>query len=771
MAEKFIEHIVQQQIFVTPPYIDAAPFSTSNHLQVKNNTFIFNAIGSIIRFTNIHQNSSNYRLLSTGDDLFEIKQILLNSSQTLLAVLGYNSELSILIIPESLNLLDHKPYVVKSYKINVVSSIKKILWNPLISSDSTLVILTNNNEIISYDLTISISKPQLTVNLLEFQNFSGDSTSITFGSSSSILGGLTLYVSTKSSIFAINPFIHHNSKLALTSNQVTSGLEESSQIFNLIEEKFPSKSLISSLDSYLKVSAIRQYEFFKNLNSQLQNVLPTEARRNRSDDLFIFTQNLSSTFKPTLQGPIYNKSNIQDIQSVFTNEKIVILAALFEENGYLNLSFDIQLKPLIMMWTQMGDTFENPFIRQELPEIPKPVTKSSKYIKPRRGFGFVELTPVAPVVSINTVDQENKFWKLELSQIDPLGVDILPVKMSKNASTSVYEDLLQQFIVKVDDSIILVDSKSWIDKLLYNLSYEEEINVSVLNEYKLLIESKGNQSGLIFVRDILTNSGDFFIQTNTSKTDNLQVITLQSKKENKKSEKLLEAEKANNEISFQSVSLNDLKDVKPLTGFKTKGFLLDVDSLGEVNEISNQVVKQVSVYNTTIIKITLILTSQIENLHEQLRILDSFEPYDEEKRKKVVTKIEEVRKRQEEIDSRFEKVFNKLLNSLRKEISSKELPLSNEEKAWFKEINSISSELLEKDEGSLVNKVKSLKAQADVFWKGEEEVYGKLYSESVDFLKSKNKLAKLKDWLEREGELIEKVKEQQKQNLIVLNNV
>jgi nucleoporin NUP82 len=806
--DEFVGHISEQEIFRTTPYMTLESRQTgekaeiANHLECKNNRYLFNAVGSVIRFCNIYERSMNYRLLDCGEELFEIRSIQLNSLGNLLAVIGFHEELTIYNIPDSINMMDAKPYFVKGYKIdNIGGSIKKLIWNPIIANDSTIVILNNKNQIKSWDLTISYKSPQIFVDLFNFDNFDGNAVSMTFGSDALFSGALTLYIATNDKLFSMYPFIHKNARLALTHSQVLDGFEESAAIFKSIEKEFPSDSLVTGLNSYLKVSIIRQYEFCKNLKSQLSHVLPIESRifdssLNKSE-VYIFDQNLPNTFSPCFQGPINTKefSKIHDIQNIYSNGEVSILSTLYDNNGNLNLSYDLQLNPLIMMWTQSGDSYENPFTVEKKPLMETPIKKKSpEYVKPKRGFGFVDLTSDTnendskPTLKVDTKEQETEYWKNQLSKLDTLAIDILPLSanLKIDAVIKVFDNLEDQFIIQTEGSIILADSNEWISTLMFNISCGESIDdIQINNKYRL-ITGNTPQLGLTLAKDILTETGLHFIQTNKSKTNNLKIFSIQEPKIDTTiaKEKSIKTYKETKEVLFKPYSVDDLllqyQSLKfpnissvSVTSNKKDHLKDNIEYLDDVNKISNEVLKQVSNYNTLIINLDMILKSEIKNLQQQLTILNSVTEkyYAMTDLTEMAEKVEKIGQRQEHIDSRFSKVYNKLLKALRRQISSKDLPLSTEEKIWFKEINFINKQLQSEDIDSLPNRINVLKNQIKILTNTNSEAISKFLGDKIKDLESKQHLYKLKLWLDEEGKLIDKVKDQQERNLLIVNSV
>ena len=86
-------------------------------------------------------------------------------------------------------------------------------------------------------------------------------------------GGLTLYVSTLSNIYAIYPFSAKFGNLATTKKAIDIALEDTKAAMELIQEKYP-VNLLDTATSTLNKAAIRQFEYYLHFKSQLSGALP-----------------------------------------------------------------------------------------------------------------------------------------------------------------------------------------------------------------------------------------------------------------------------------------------------------------------------------------------------------------------------------------------------------------------------------------------------------------------------------------------------------------
>lgn len=156
---------------------------------------------------------------------FEIKGLLINSNETLLVIIG-DRKVVVCDLPFPGFMGSEEPELkVKCRNIGSTFfqqdiTLKKVIWNPIHRYDASLVLLTSDNVIRSFDLFKSSDIPdqEISLNVLASTGNSFDVTidefeavSIAFGTSSDPHGLFTLYVlSREGDIYALCPFVPEN---------------------------------------------------------------------------------------------------------------------------------------------------------------------------------------------------------------------------------------------------------------------------------------------------------------------------------------------------------------------------------------------------------------------------------------------------------------------------------------------------------------------------------------------------------------------------------
>jgi nucleoporin NUP82 len=755
-----------------------------NKLVCRFDNYLFYAVGGMVRFCHVDEKHSNYRVMYSPHPMFAIESLLLNSSGTLLALIG-TENVVIYNLPQTLDMSASGSLNVKSYILNNIGgNIKKVLWNPIVENDSAVVILNDRNEIKCYDISMSLDRPQVSLNVKNFKNFPKDQSvsTICFGSSVNLAGALTLYVCSSSKIFAIYPFIHRNARLALTRDRIIRGFEESRELVQMIENKFPTETLVQGLESYLKIAAIRHYEYFTDLKSKIDSAALIETRVTSAmtvSKFHIFEQNLPISFEPTLQGPIMNNPDgeIKDIEHIFSNKWISFLVLLVKVKDAVEIVYDIQTKPLLMLWHQSGDDkFTNPFIVEKPP--PKPTQKSG-YSKPKHGFGFIDLYEAEQkflelTINHRNTKDENLFWVTELAQIYTLAVDLVTTTLKEEDDISVrtFETSKEHVFFRIGNNLLKANPSVWIYKYLSLLSIGDA-NISLPRDTKYqMLHGSNKQIGVTFIRDLVSGSGKIIQQVKYSGGHSLRIFEIIKAKRMLPTPKVCEPRVKPLVPSYNSQPLEELitevESIKPPALSKavnvsqgTKPLSGSIDCLTDVNKVSIEVIKQASRYNTMVINLDLVLATEIDTLKQQISKLKKVDDdkFDMEQFNLIKGKTSQVIKRQNALENRFSSIKKKISKTIQDEISSRSLKLSNAEKSWFEEINSVVKELKSDNENGLVERVRKLQVQVDAF-KNEDKTIEQLSTESrrLKELETRNDIRKLKAWLEKEGELIEHVK-------------
>lgn len=811
-AQRFINEINQQLIFQTflesLSIDDQSKLISQNKLICRNNLDLFFANENLVRCCTVNPDYNNFRLLDNKYDNFKIRSLEMNSLGSLLAIVG-DTDLVVVTLPVSLTASNNSLLPVKSYKIQGIGgNIKKVIWQSVISNDCCLVVLDDKSVIRSYDLSLSYYEPQLSINLNDHGNFKSESASaITFGSNTNLTGGLTLYVSTlNSNVFAVYPFIHKLGKIATTEPNVRDLLDESTILINTIEENFPSKDLIQSCKkSILKRASTRQYAYALALYKQLESsVRPRNEYRNLTSEnpleLCILNQELPDGLKATLQGPIATNEGAinKDIICINSNNNISILASIsVSDSKECVVSYLSQLKPLIMK--QDDDEPDSGPILLEKPKIE--AKKPEGYVKPTRGFGFIDATELEeeqeqPEIGKEEFEEkiqgaELYFWKNEFNELNTLALDKIPIESTNDdVLLSRLNSEESKISIKIDNNILIYDCSSWSNDLVSNISNghkPEKLNIS--GEYDLVVEGTEEISSFALIKDTVTETGEFLIVLKKNQEENLEIKQVSENNTSHVSkfnteddsiykEKILHESVLSKE-PFEEISreLENLKRVDPkyleeqlsmgkdLFGKPVYG--TDTTILKNLNLLSTETIQQVSKLTAFAIHLNLRVITQVNELKiqiESLREVQNNNLKDDalnSKKEKATGLIE----RQDKINNRIQSLQDKIFSSIQKIKYSKSLPLSDAERSWFKEINAINAQIsLDTSENKSLNSVvENLRLQVSQLRKpikGEnDEEEAQSLEDKLQHLQLHKHAIKLKQWLHDENELISLAKE------------
>lgn len=341
----FLENLRNQQIVqrISNPSGDGGTLEHSRLAQ-RSGSDLFFAHQSSIRCSKISE-SESYKVLDTPEVQFVIKGIKINSSGTLLAI--YNeSNLVVTCLPSSEfmktpdSLIKVKSFVIGDHILNK-TKIVDLQWNCLARFDSSVVVLSEDGAIRTFNIDSSVEEPDMLYHLKNSHinqvgyatDVMDDPVSISFGSCSTLSGSLTLYIlNSDGDIFSIYPFIPK--QIVVSKSQVEDLLNETVLI---------TTNNIESDNTFQKRSSINQLRFVKYLWEQLPTA-PFEIRD--SDKLSVLQPD--SKDKMMIQGPFtiqpYPDSLYSDSALSISTIKcglVDILAVTFSHKGFLLLLPDV----------------------------------------------------------------------------------------------------------------------------------------------------------------------------------------------------------------------------------------------------------------------------------------------------------------------------------------------------------------------------------------------------------------------------------------------
>lgn len=187
---------------------------------------------------------------------------------------------------------------------------------------------------------------------------------------------------------------------------------------------------------------------------------------------------------------------------------------------------------------------------------------------------------------------------------------------------------------------------------------------------------------------------------------------------------------------------------------------LTVDSLSNLNSLSVRTIQVASSYTIFGIKLQSRILANLDSLKEQLHILEKVKNEYDGDQKDHTEKLEKLTEKQAKLDERMIKLQQKIFDGLNKFKQDKTLPISEAERNWFKEINSINALVNSStdNEVGLTKKIENLSLQVrSIIEDSGKEKKPKLTA--VEQLELEKRLSKLKNWLQREDKSIEILKD------------
>ncbi|KAI5963238.1 NUP82 [Candida pseudojiufengensis] len=731
MSDVLISSISIQSIFQHRSSIESSHFFSPNlfvptsqivepnKLILRNDSEIFFAIDNLVRCCIINPITTNYKLLKTLQPNFEILSLELNESGNYLALIG-ESKVEIIVLPPRLNTKQKSIHVenTRNYKIVLQKGkIKKMIWQPIIASDSMLVILTDQNEIFGYDLKKSTTIPTIKIQAKENLN------SITFGSRSKISEGLKLYAATDETILRYD-FFTETTTIAVSENALDVAIEDSKLIIELIEEEFedqPNSSLLRQAQDQLSYYKLLQ------LNELSKNFREVRSVYSQNPiELFtIRMKNLVPKHEPEIVASI----GADDIISFGDNEQISLIATIQNNT--------------ISYFTKVLDTN---FIK--IKKVP------DHYQKPKRGFGFVEVQ--------DDINVEFDFYKKNLSDLDFIQSEILPVEGSGYLKAVNHRD--DKFVAVIDSNLLTINCE-WVNDLVVDLINNNKDCLSTINPIYDLISKGKDLQGFAFI-------SQFDKEVAIVVRDSLEIVDINKDEEvhhesTNKGELLIEDKPHAPSLNltegqpFAEIETN-LKNLKNSILKRPQGDLSpSVENLAKINEISiktNKVITNCSVYA---IKLQSRMILQLRSLTLQAETLKSLSTAEKPYNEKTSKRISDIKLKQDKLQVKLKNIQNKINDEFFK---IKDIPFSNDEKKYFDEINKCNTLSFE-----LVKKLDDYRSQLDELKKEKHEKKKKEAADiegeeasTLNDLRTYQKVKKLKNWLNHQDseihELMDKVK-------------
>lgn len=609
---------------------------------------MFVAYGSSVRCFQLFSQLQNSKWLNIRGTSFDIKALKINSSGSLMAIAGDDKVVVCsLPTPGAIFAVENLQLDVKTYHVGV-NSVVDLCWHPVANFDSTLVVLTKQSHIVSFDLSINAQIPQQDLDLSKSHHGFGladivtDPISICFGSSTQ---SISLYILNRDGdIYALHPFIP-------TSIAVAQPFIES--LFYSATLQFNSNP---GNNAYLQ-----QLKYVSALYKQLPTADKDIALSSTKDFTRIHKLSLPSlTLSVKIQGPflvnpfptnLYNFDGCQ-IDSLSCGDLNLMIVSW--SNGECLVL--LQDQDLIMAWNDGADSTTPTPSFSTIEHIQIPSSSSIKLL------GTSSLSPYSYFVLLddsNLYELDFQSWGEVLSSSitsgnpDPF-LDIIP-KLKSNV-TLLAQDFQSGAIVSHNNSAFLVQFDSLNIKTSTKISKDKDQSPPL----KTTIKLKSQET---------TWKADLYVSLIPGPYSLVQDL-------------------------FKSVSTSDIK---------TQGHPLldlnDEDSLAAMNDVSKTLIKdKIVLVNKIGINLFYRLSLQQQELNQQLSKLSN-ELSD--------SSIESLIKRQLDFELRLttlsmkhaeskaklDRLLKRLNSFVESNTDNHNLVISKEEQTWFDKIKTYEDQL------------------------------------------------------------------------------
>lgn len=666
-------------------------FSTINksnvHVACKGNYQLFVSDGNVVRTALVDEGKNYFKLLRDSTD-FAVKDLKVNRLETLLAIIGDDQIKIVSIRSQPSFVATSIWWETKSMQLGQIQGhVVAASWHPAMSNGSTLVVLTSVG-IFVYDVATSLQTPARSI---KFGDKMPKFVGFCFGLVENFAGSMTLYLQAESgALFAIYPFLAHNLPILASKELVTEFLGECAEVLAKIEKKFAPSFVANSRLAEI----LRQMAFAEFFAVQLQ----TPAISDLNGDVELQLHHNAEIFDDVIQGPVANVGPLDDIRLVPTNSRVLVLCAV-KGGDKVTFHYLAQLKPLFAAYSKPG-VLEKP----HLPAQKETIRKDQKYRPLARGFGFVVESDDDDVETETTGADEyaeavqsynsklekynlevklSDFVKTNFGDLTILAKDVMAGKSDVKASFA--DSQSPRLTVSTGCDIIVADTTDAITNIWsdFQVAYTKHKTHKTIAHFQL--EDKVRNSGEYAIAISEGHSAQIFGLTYKEGTRRLQVFAADSAKLSSPVPSSSSAEIA--AIQSQLATKQPVRPQVPkldLTSPGTLKFALKTrqEMASAFKEATMLLFKFQDIAQTQYNE----LQNQLESVAKQTKNLAKGSHFDG-----VTTRIENLLERLEQLRSRQ----NKIITSTEKKIKGihayVSLPLSDEERAWFKELNLLSA--------------------------------------------------------------------------------
>lgn len=761
-TEKFVSLIKRHAVLSRTPLLDGSKPDIDGAFETitcHNDTDLFVASMNCVRHARINDLFTNYTLLNLEND-FMVQSLVLNALGSLLAVVG-KTQVVIVALPAFYG--HHFDTNFASCSKSYPMGVKKVIWHPASYLNRSLVVLTDDSRLFHVDATSNESCEAH----IDLGGRGILPQSLAFGNPKTLNGSLTLYIAdASSSVYAIFPFVRHNSQILATESQVDHAIQEARDILEWNESNFQFSGIVDSFNSSLQRRLILHYHFLEHLKAQFKSTHPLPADV-RLDSNGVAREYFGLELPPTpdvaaVQGPLcrlLEGLSLIDMATFCTKGNATFLAlCTMTSAGAVNIQYFAQTNPLLMQWHICAESklFEQPLLSSIAPR-----NKSSKIYKlPRHGFGFVDTAPNAQDSLIrkqltekqrmrNLAIREQKFVEINYESLTFINEDKIHSKNSNAVSSRlhVFGSDLEKISLYFNGRVLLFDSSRMADWCLQSMNSGLKMGEVPCPDVLMPLVCNDIRS-LIYLNDVVGDTGDYLVYTKASGTDGAEVIhitpnvqytipesesapetaaDIEDVDQDELTRKLSELTKhLESNSGPQGAELKqNLKYLKGLSvtvgdlGAGQENILSDpIKSLAAVETLSTSTVQKILNFTGYAINLQSKFRSQLLVFKKELEVLSKLldSQVDSKKIDEYQDRMKVLAQRLETVNAKISSLESKLRDSLRKINAEKPLPLSAAEKAWFQELNAISDHLKNDSANrpSLANTVGSLQGQAKI---------------------------------------------------------
>lgn len=682
---------------------------------VKKNSTVFTAMTNVVKATPISSDTKMYKILKLAGSEVDIKKLLFCPAERYLAVVG---EKSVVIVDTSeVKFSDDSSALVEPFSFELGSfkqQIKCVQWHPASARKSEIVVLTTT-QLLVYDILCSFSAPVLALDLSEFAELADKKAwSIAFGSSHNLCGSITLYLSTAcGDIFAIYPFLPEGSHFKASTRQISQLYHECEEALESVLNNFPpvvtnsdprvmalgkQLSLVESMQSSLAVAVSRELE------------IPGEVILTYSGADFPYR--LQSVAKT---GP--NPTLVQ----ISSNDEFSLLASISVNSGRTTVEYHGQFLPLIMGWEDKAPTLEKP--TKPVAASAKP--KIEKYSKPARGFGYVIESDLEEDEN-NPLEQEMAAYnaKLDIYNFQTKlnsycteafgGLTKMAVDFLNGEAAAVQATKCRKLLIAASGTLYYCDLQSVADTL--SLTTASEV-IPAYDKFTISPQT----TAVAYCEDVVNHSGTYCISC--SATEKVVITKLVDNEVKPKPSAPIPATILPPATTSYApaeellVGLNRNIAVPAIKNFDPKS----AESLRDVHDTTKGVAGHISSLTKFVVSLQMKLKFQMEDLNAQ--VLD-FKKASPDAAKALDTQAQEklarLIKRQEDLSQKQKRIQQRVLLRFEQLKLKADLPLSQAELDWYKELNLLNKSLNygdedEKSVAALVDEISQQIAQLSTY--------------------------------------------------------